>query len=242
MAELSLDVPSLCPIGQLPRVVSARKPLGVTPRALFARRAVLLGVGATGSLAISRAAHAQPAALPGVPLAFAVAPTADDDDSPVRDTGWIDAQVAEMESLFGPLGVHPIAVSIRPLPSRFIHLETRADRDALTSQVRPKVVNVFVVGSLRDVDDPSRMRRGVHWRNLTHPAIRYVIVAAEAMPTVLAHEMGHYFGNGHSQVTDNLMSYDRTGGSVFLDPRQGRIIEAAAREAFRTGELAPSEH
>ena len=207
----------------------------------FARRAFLVGVGTTGALAVSRAARAD-AALPSVPLAFAVAPNVDDDAGPVRDTTWIDAQVAQMESLFGPLGVHPSVVSVRPLSGRFLHLETRADRDALASQVRPKVVNVFVVGSLRDVDDPQRMRRGVHWRNLAHPEVRYVIIAAEAMPTVLAHEMGHYFGNGHSQVTDNLMSYDRTGGSVFLDPRQGRTIQAAAREAFRTGELAAAAH
>jgi hypothetical protein len=59
------------------------------------------------------------------------------------------------------------------------------------------------------------------------------------MPTVLAHEMGHYFGNGHSGTLDNLMSYERTGGPVFLDPAQGRVIQASARQAFASGELIP---
>jgi hypothetical protein len=49
--------------------------------------------------------------------------------------------------------------------------------------------------------------------------------------------MGHYFGLGHSPVPDNLMSYERTGGPVVLDAAQARIVQASARDAFRSGEL-----
>ena len=37
------------------------------------------------------------------------------------------------------------------------------------------------------------------------------------MPTTLAHELGHFLGNGHAYVKNNLMSYERDGGEVFLD-------------------------
>jgi hypothetical protein len=188
----------------------------------------------TGMLALPRAAWAVD--IPPIPLSLAVAT---DQDHPVVDAAWIEEQMARMRALFGPLGVHPEVVSTRPIGGRYLHLETRDDRDALMAEVRPKVVNVFFVGTLRDVDEPDRMRRGVCWRNRAHPSQRYVIVASEAPPTVLAHEMGHYFGNGHSQVRDNLMSYDRSGADVSLDAAQGRVIRATASEAFRSGELAP---
>ncbi len=105
---------------------------------------------------------------------------------------------------------------------------------------RRAVVNVFVVASLRDVDDPSRYRMGVHWRHGKTPAHRYVIVTAEALPTTLAHELGHYNGLGHSAVVDNLMSYNRTGASVFLHPAQATTVLAFARLAFASGEIAPA--
>jgi hypothetical protein len=54
---------------------------------------------------------------------------------------------------------------------------------------------------------------------------------------VLAHELGHYFGNAHSQVRDNVMSYERSGGPVFFDPEQGKRIAARARAYVKSGEL-----
>jgi hypothetical protein len=99
------------------------------------------------------------------------------------------------------------------------------------------VVNVFVVASLRDVDDPSLYRMGVHWRNGATPAHRYVIVTAEALSTTLAHELGHYNGLAHSAVVDNLMSYNRTGERVFLLGAQASAVRTFARLAFASGEL-----
>jgi len=175
-------------------------------------------------------------ALPKLPIGFAVATDA---GQPVQDAAWIQEHLDAMESLYGPLGIHPEQAFVRPLEARFAHMESRADRDALMAERRPGVVNVFVVGSLRDVDDPSVMRRGVHWRNRATPSARYVILSAIAKPFVLAHEMGHYFGLGHSATPDNLMSYERAGGTVFLDTLQARVIEAAARQVFLSGEVRP---
>jgi Matrixin len=206
------------------------------PRAI-SRRGFLAACGVLAST-LTRRVRAAPSRTP-VPLSFAVAL---EGDVAVRDSAWIDEQIAAMAELYAPLDLHPVKVGVRTMPSTFLHMETRADRDALASELRPGVANVFIVGTLRDVDEPSKMRRGVHWRNRKDPSHRYVIVAAEAMPTVLAHEMGHYFGLGHSSVQDNLMSYDRTGGRVFLDDAQARIIKASASEAFRSHELALPEN
>jgi hypothetical protein len=159
---------------------------------------------------------------------------------PVQQGAWIDDQLGRAERLFGTHGVHFVEKPRRALAARHAQLETRADRDALAAELVPGVINVFVVGSLRDVDDPSRMRMGVHWRFRKQLAKHYVIVAASAMPTTLAHELGHFFGNGHSKVVNNVMSYERTDDAeVFFDAGQVRKIKALARTYVRTRELLP---
>jgi hypothetical protein len=55
---------------------------------------------------------------------------------------------------------------------------------------------------------------------------------------VLAHELGHFFGNGHSDVADNLMSYTRTGGRVFLDDAQIDRIQVYSWRFLASGRLA----
>ena len=60
----------------------------------------------------------------------------------------------------------------------------------------------------------------------------------EVRETVI-HELGHYFGNPHSQVIDNVMSYERSGAAVFFDADQGRRIAARARAYVKSGELLP---
>ncbi|AGP33598.1 hypothetical protein [Sorangium cellulosum] len=198
---------------------------------MISRRVVLAAAGLSfaGALApgLARAAGRAPAPLPAFPLSIAVAEEAA--GTPVRDDAWIDAQIAEAVRLFEPAGVALRKVGSRALAPRFSRLETRADRDALAAAIEPRRINVMVVSSLRDVDDPGRFRMGVHWRNRATPERRCVIVAANARPTVLAHELGHFFGLGHSGVDDNVMSYTRTGAPVSFDPAQIEKIRSAAR-------------
>ena len=116
-------------------------------------------------------------------------------------------------------------------------LTTREDRDALGAYRTPGTIDAFVVRGLVDVDTPPLPRRGVHWRDRTRRGVRYVIVVADASPWVLSHELGHYFGNPHSDVPGNLMSYTRAKGDPFLDAVQlGRVRRSAARlaRAMRT--------
>jgi hypothetical protein len=145
--------------------------------------------------------------------------------------------MARAGELFAPFGVQFARQDAPPLPSARAHVETRADRDALAARAADRVINVFVVASLQDVDEPGRARRGVHWH--APSGTHYVIVVGGAPPTVLAHELGHFFGNPHSPVADNVMSYERTGAPVFFDDAQGRRIEAWARRYLASGELLP---
>jgi hypothetical protein len=194
---------------------------------MLTRRALLL---AAGALALPRPAFAgkpvAPPPIPPLPLTFAVA---EENSAPVCDARWVEEQLAQAQALFEPLGIPLRKIASRPLAAEHAHLETREDRDALADRLEPGRINIFLVASLRDVDDPQRMRMGVHWRNRAKPARHYIVVAASARPSTLAHELGHYFGLDHSSVVDNVMSYDRSGGTVFFDEKQAERMRGKAR-------------
>ena len=175
------------------------------------------------------------------PLSIAVAIDASDAGAePARDEAWVDAQIREATRLFTPHGVRFTKVASRTIDARYAHLETRKDRDALEKELRPNVVNVFVVASLKDVDEADRMRMGVCWSPHADQATRFVVVSSIAKPSVLAHELGHYHGLPHSKVTNNVMSYDRDGGEIAFDAVQSRTIRSSAERYFREGFLKPS--
>jgi hypothetical protein len=171
------------------------------------------------------------------PLSVAVAE--DPAGAPVSDEAWLDAGLDVANALFAPFGVGFSRGESGTLDARFAHLETRADRDALAASLKSQVINVFVVGSLRDVDDPTRMRHGVHWR--APSGAHYVVVVAGSQDSVLGHELGHFFGNPHSKVVDNVMSYERSGDAVFFDADQGRRIAQRARAYVGSGELVSAK-
>ena len=96
-----------------------------------------------------------------------------------------------------------------------------------------------VVSSLRDVDEPERMRMGVCWGPRAEQSARFVVVSSIARPSVLAHELGHYHGLPHSRVRNNVMSYDRDPGSeIAFDEAQARTIRASARAYVKSGAIA----
>lgn len=163
--------------------------------------------------------------------------------APVRDDAWIFAQLESANELYAPLGVRFRWTVDKALDETHAEMHTRADRDALAPLGEPRgIVDVFVVASLEDVDEPGRMRKGVCWTS--HPdKRRYIVLSAAAPREVLAHELGHFFGNGHSTVPDNVMSYTRTGESVFFDRAQSARIRAFARgflESRRLVDVGPA--
>jgi hypothetical protein len=167
------------------------------------------------------------------PISIAVAL---EDGKPARDDAWIATQIADANDLYGPLGVRFRWTLRREIPAAHAQMHSRTDRDALAALVEKSVIDVFVVAALEDVDEPGRYRKGVAWTSKPDGK-RFLIVSAVAPRTVLAHELGHFFGNGHSDVADNLMSYTRTGGRVFLDDAQIAMIHLFSRRFLASGRL-----
>jgi hypothetical protein len=197
--------------------------------------------GAARALLVLGAALLAPARAraeePPRDVTFAIAVSvALEDGQPARDDPWIAAQIEQANELYGPLGVRFRWTLRKEIPAAHATLHSRADRDALAPLVEKSVIDVFVVAALEDVDEPGRYRKGVAWTSRPG-AKRFLILSAAAPPKVLAHELGHFFGNGHTDVPDNLMSYTRTGGSVFLDALQIAKIREFSGRFMASGRL-----
>lgn len=150
---------------------------------------------------------------------------------------WLKAQIEHANTLYAPAEVGFRWTRDKILEPQHAAMHTRADRDALSALTEARgFVDVFVVDELEDVDEPGRLRRGVVW---THrpDGKRYVILARTAAIGVLAHELGHFFGNAHVATPDNLMSYTRTGADVFLDDGQIAKTKAFAKGFLGSGRL-----
>jgi hypothetical protein len=156
----------------------------------------------------------------------------------VVSDAFIAERVSRAGEIFGVYGVQFQVVAQQPLPERHVALETRADRDALGAYFARGTIHVFCVASLMDVDEPGRVRRGVHWHSTTHAGAHYVVVSAISGPDVLAHELGHYLGNpSHSEVAGNLMSYEHTEVLPFLDDAQQKRMRRTIAGYLASGEL-----
>ncbi len=200
-------------------------------------RRLLLAGGVAGAGLLSARAHTRPRPIPALPLAFAVAVQG---GKPVVSAAWLQRQLLRAQQLMQPHGVSIQQSGQRELSERFAKLEDAEDRDALAAELQTGVINAFIVASLRDVDDPKLMRMGVRWRQRRNVSKDYVIVAARALPTTLCHELGHYLGNGHSRVVNNVMSYRRDDpAAVRFDKHQGARMRRVARRLLARRKLVP---
>jgi hypothetical protein len=203
----------------------------------YARRVARTAVVRLGALVLavltSRPARAEQTVFG---LSFTIAKQ---ESSGVRvvDDAWVEAQIAEANRLFEPLGTRFRWVHEKPLPDANASMHSRGDRDALTSLTEKNgFVDVFLVRELEDVDEPGTYRRGVCWTG--RGGKRFIIVSQIAGGSVLAHELGHFFGNPHVQVTDNLMSYSRTPGTPpFLEDEQKVRIQNFSARFLASGRL-----
>ena len=162
---------------------------------------------------------------------------AQSDSLPVVSREWLGAQITEANRLFAPAGVAFENSDEATLPDAHRVMMTRRDRHRLAPRVGEDLVHVFVVESLANVDEPGFIQ-GVHWRSrLTGTYRHYVILSRIAGPSVLGHELGHFFGNPHSDVPGNIMSYTRGSGPPAFDRAQLRRIRRFRDRFLRTGEL-----
>lgn len=200
-----------------------------------ARRAsfAIAGVAAL-VLAAAGPARAEPEpAVVTFPISIAVAL---EGGKPARDDAWITQQIEDANQLYASTRIRFRWTQRREIPATFATMHTRADRDSLAPLVEKNVIDVFVVAALEDVDEPGRYRKGVAWTSKPTNK-RFLILSGAAPRNVLAHELGHFFGNGHSDVPDNLMSYTRTGGRVFLDDAQIERVNLFAQRFLAAGRL-----
>ncbi|MBX3263688.1 MAG: hypothetical protein KF782_28710 [Labilithrix sp.] len=189
---------------------------------------------AASVLVLASSGEAAAAEPPIFGLAIAIA--RDEKGERVVDDAWVERQIDDANGFFAPLGTRFRWTIEKELAEPHGELHARADRDALTPLTETNVIDVFVVRALEDVDEPGRYRMGVCWTG--RGGKRFIVVARTARPTVLAHELGHFFGNRqHSTVVNNLMSYTRDGGTVFLDARQIATIQRSTRSFLETGRL-----
>lgn len=172
---------------------------------------------------------------------------AEADGEPVVGQHWVDERIGWANRLFEPVAVSFAQQAREPLATEHTDLVSRADRHALAPLLEGQRIHVFVVRSLANVDVEGDFIRGVHWSsrrggpgpggNRRH----YVILSSIAGPTVLAHELGHFFGNPHSPTPGNIMSYERGSGPPFFDAGQLRRIRRHRQRFLHSEELVSVE-
>lgn len=124
----------------------------------------------------------------------------------VAKSEWIAAQLAAANRHFAPLDVGFQLAGVDTLGESALHIETRADRNALArGRLGGRVIHVFIVGQLDDVDVEGNIAYGVAWR-LPNDKRKFLIVSAQAFERTLAHELGHFFGLPHSTYAVSIMN------------------------------------
>jgi hypothetical protein len=175
-----------------------------------------------------------------IPVVFHVA---ERNGSAVAPPSFITEQLAAANTIYRPLGIELVERTRVPLAAEHAELVTRVQRDALARYVRRGAIHCFVVARLMDVDEPGRERRGVHWHPRHIPERSFLIVSQISRRNVLAHELGHLFGNReHSDVPGNLMSYQRLDGPPFLDEAQVRRVQSTLAAMLKKGTLVALGH
>jgi hypothetical protein len=119
---------------------------------------------------------------------------------------WIAHQLAVANRHFGSLDVAFQLAGTDTLDDSAVHIETRADRNALAARGLPgRVIHLFIVRRLDDIDVKGGILNGVAWRRPGDKR-KYVILASNAFERTLAHELGHVFGLPHSSYAVSIMN------------------------------------
>jgi len=148
----------------------------------------------------------------------------------------LQAALARANLALSPSGVELVVRAIEALPGSYGSITRRRDRRRIAHHApRDGTLHVFMVSNI-ELGSPGsgdRSVRGLHWRYsgvLRRLREReYVVVSGDAPATTLVHEVGHYFGLGHSERAENLMCSCRRGPRQVFSAQQGAVIRAGAR-------------
>jgi hypothetical protein len=127
-----------------------------------------------------------------------------------EEVSWLRDQIKTANRLFKKVKVCFIPKQIVRLSARHMRVKTRRHRTALgrhQNGFKPRVIDLFIVSLLGDVDKKGEEIRGVHWRDpKDRQNKRWIFLSRIARPQVLAHELGHYFSLPHSTYPASIMN------------------------------------
>lgn len=140
----------------------------------------------------------------------------------------LDTQIAIANAQFAPFDVQFVVHEHVALDPARRSIDTEAELARLHELVDPRQIDVFVVRSLVLAHE----HEGLVGLCPGAPGHRgsFVVIAEDEDPSVLAHELGHYFGLTHSTTHGNLMFAYTSDPPYALDAAQGRTITQLATE------------
>jgi hypothetical protein len=133
----------------------------------------------------------------------------------------VAAIVATANEHFAAAGISFFEHERTVLPASFAILETQGERHRLKKYFKRNTINVFLLDEIRDPTpsdstkkaaawqgfQPSGLLAGAHIENVSQSPKTYIIMSRHGSGLILTHELGHFFGAGHSPDPSNIMSY-----------------------------------
>lgn len=167
--------------------------------------------------------------------------TAKADDTDQRAAEFIDTANAH----FAAAGVSFVESTRDTLPASFAILETQGERHRLKKYFVPNTINLFLLDEIDDPTPSDSTKRAAAWHELPLSGLlagahieypgrtpgTYIILSRNTEKLTLTHELGHFFGAGHSKDPENIMGYGRE--KKRFDAKQIQAFQDAARRFRR---------